>query len=103
LQQEPRVYRPGVYAEFDLLGMRLGIFCPKDAFGDEFGDSRGGRMSICWEVEDLEGALAHLRAIGHGPVAAVERASHGREIFVHDPDGNRLILHQSTANTNPLR
>ncbi|MEG3439643.1 VOC family protein [Pannus brasiliensis CCIBt3594] len=103
LQREPDFYKPRVYAEFELSGMKLGLFCPKDTNREEFGDSRGSGMSICWEVEDLDEAIAHLVATGRAPTTEIGHASHGREIYIYDPDGNRLILHQSIANTNPLR
>ncbi|MBD0267928.1 MAG: VOC family protein, partial [Cyanobacteria bacterium Co-bin8] len=47
------------------------------------------------EVVDLEGAIAHLTTLGYPPPGPVMIASHGREIYAYDPDGNRLILHQS--------
>jgi catechol 2,3-dioxygenase-like lactoylglutathione lyase family enzyme len=103
LQQEPDFYKPSVYAEFRLLGMKLGIFCPKEANRGEFSDSRGSGISICWEVEDLDEAIAHLHQLGYPPKDPIYQASHGREIYAYDPDGNRLILHQSIASTNPLR
>lgn len=97
LQREPDFYKPLVYAEFRLIELKLGIFCPKESNRSEFGDSRGSGMSICWEVEDLDGAIAHLVAIGRASATEISHASHGREIYVYDPDGNRLILHQSIA------
>jgi catechol 2,3-dioxygenase-like lactoylglutathione lyase family enzyme len=103
LQREPDFYKPSVYAEFRLSGMKLGIFCPKEANRGEFGDSRGCGMSICWEVEDLDEAIAHLSELGYPAQDPIYQASHGREIYAYDPDGNRLILHQSIASTNPLR
>ena len=54
---------------------------------------RGG-MSLCLEVKDLEGAIAHLVAIGYPTSGEIIVASHGREIYAYDPAGNRLILHQ---------
>jgi predicted enzyme related to lactoylglutathione lyase len=85
---EPAVYLPQVYAEFDLPGLRLGIFKPKDVA--EFGGT--GNMSLCVEVADLEAAIACLSALGQPPPGAIKVASHGREIYAYDPLGNRLIL-----------
>jgi catechol 2,3-dioxygenase-like lactoylglutathione lyase family enzyme len=102
-QQDPDVYISLVYAEFRLHGMKLGLFCPKESHRGEFGDSRGSGMSICWEVESLDEAIAHLTRMGYAPTTEISHASHGREIYVYDPDGNRLILHQSIAKTKPLR
>jgi predicted enzyme related to lactoylglutathione lyase len=103
LQQEPSPYIPAVYAEFRLINLKLGLFCPKKSQGDEFSDSRGSGMSICLEVESLENAIEHLLKIGYPPSQEIVTASHGSEIYIYDPDSNRLILHQSTAKTNPLR
>jgi hypothetical protein len=54
-------------------------------------------------VESLEKALDHLSEIGYGARGEISQASHGPEIYIYDPDGNRLIFHQSTAKTNPFR
>jgi predicted enzyme related to lactoylglutathione lyase len=103
LQQEPQPYLNAVYAEFRLVNLKLGIFCPKESHKPEFSDSRGSGMSICLEVENLEMAIEHLSQIGYPPSQEITIATHGREIYVYDPDGNRLILHQSTAKINPFR
>lgn len=95
LRQEPKPYIPNVYAEFQLPGLRLGIFKPKQTNQSEFENSVKSGMSLCLEVSDLEGAIAHLTALGCPPPGEILTASHGREIYAYDPDGNRLILHQS--------
>jgi hypothetical protein len=46
-------------------------------------------------VENLEQAIAHLTSLGFPPASEILLASHGREIYACDPDGNRLILHES--------
>lgn len=95
LHQEPKPYIPHVYAEFQLTGLRLGIFQPKPTHLEEFANSIHSGMSLCLEVEHLEDAIAHLTRIGYPPPGAITTASHGREIYAYDPMGNRLILHQS--------
>ncbi len=95
LGQEPKPYIPNVYAEFQLPTLRLGIFKPKQTNQSEFENSVKSGMSLCLEVSDLEGAIAHLTALGYPPPGEILTASHGREIYAYDPDGNRLILHQS--------
>ncbi|MDJ0690448.1 MAG: VOC family protein [Xenococcaceae cyanobacterium MO_188.B32] len=95
LQQKPQPYIPNSYAEFDLLGLRLGIFQPQKESLVEFVNSQNTTMSICLEVENLAAALAHLNSIGYPPPGEIISASHGREIYAYDPLGNRLILHQS--------
>jgi predicted enzyme related to lactoylglutathione lyase len=97
LKQDPPVYLPQVYAEFHLQGLRLGIFQPKDNHNEEFTQARLSRMSLCLEVEAIESAIAHLTQLGYPPPGQVITASHGKEIYAYDPDGNRLILHQSQS------
>ncbi len=94
LAQEPKSYTPYVYAEFQLRGLRLGIFRPQQMNRSEFEQAKSG-MSLCLEVNDLKGAIAHLSALGYPPPGEILTASHGIEIYAYDPDGNRLILHQS--------
>ncbi|MEC4985466.1 MAG: VOC family protein [Oscillatoria sp. PMC 1068.18] len=94
LNQDPQLYFPQVYAEFQLKGLRLGIFHPKANHDREFADSTASGMSLCFEVENLETAIASLDALGFPPPGEITLASHGREIYAYDPAGNRLILHQ---------
>lgn len=93
--QEPKQYIPNVYTEFQLPGLRLAIFKPKETNQSEFENTIKSGMSLCLEVSDLSEAIAHLNAIGYPPPGKILIASHGREIYAYDPDGNRLILHQS--------
>jgi predicted enzyme related to lactoylglutathione lyase len=95
LQQEPHVYLPNAYAEFQLPGLRLGIFQPKPTHQSEFQQPKQSAISLCLEVEDLEAAIQHLEAIAAPAPGEVVLASHGREIYAYDPEGNRLILHQA--------
>lgn len=92
--QPPTVYLPRVYTEFQLPGLRLGIFKPKAEHQPEFAASSSGGMSLCIEVEQLETAIEHLTQLGYPPPGAIITASHGREIYAYDPAGNRLILHE---------
>lgn len=94
LDQPPQPHLPDRYAEFQLPGLRLGIFQPKQGNEAEFAGTRG-KISLCLEVENLEAAIAHLTALGYSPPGEVAIASHGKEIYAYDPDQNRLILHQS--------
>jgi predicted enzyme related to lactoylglutathione lyase len=95
LDRQPNPYIPNVYAEFQLSGLRLGIFNPKQNNLQEFENSAQSGMSLCLEVENLEDAIAHLTSMGYAPPGEITTASHGREIYAYDPAGNRLILHQS--------
>jgi predicted enzyme related to lactoylglutathione lyase len=95
LDREPVSYRDRVYAEFTAGGLRLGIFYPHRSHLPEFEHSHLAKMSICWEVSDLEAALDRLRKMGYQPPGEIINASHGREIYAYDPDGNRMIIHES--------
>ena len=86
-----------VYAEFPLSGLRLGIFCPQFSNRDEFGHPHQSGMSLCLEVDSLERSIDKLTQLGYPPSGKITTASHGREIYAYDPDGNRLILHQSAS------
>jgi len=94
LEQEPIVYRPPIYAEFQLEKLRIAIFQPKPERQAEF-DNHSSGLSFCLEVVDLEKAIACLSDLGYPPPGEIITASHGKEIYGYDPAGNRLILHQS--------
>jgi len=100
LNQQPKPWIPNVYAEFQLPGLRLGIFNPKEKHRIEFENSAQSGMSLCLEVDDLEEAIAYLTSLGYPPPGEITTASHGREIYAYDPAKNRLILHQSTRSTS---
>jgi hypothetical protein len=100
LVQKPVVLITNVYAEFNLVGMRLGIFKPKNTNESEFEAVSKSKMSLCLEVSNLEDAIAHLTALGYPPSGNISIASHGREIYAYDPDGNRLILHQAVRGSH---
>jgi predicted enzyme related to lactoylglutathione lyase len=91
----PQPCIPDVYAEFSMTGLRLGIFYPKSTNRDEFGKPSQSGMSLCLEVDNLERSIDKLTQLGYAPLGQITTASHGREIYAYDPDGNRLILHQS--------
>ena len=93
----PQPYIPQVYAEFAVAGVRLGIFCPKPSNHDEFGHPSQSGMSLCLEVDNLDRSIDKLAQLGYPPSGKISTASHGREIYAYDPDGNRLILHQSAS------
>lgn len=92
---EPHAFVPAKYAEFKLPGLKLALFQPQLTNQAEFTAPNSGAMSLCLEVANLEGAIAHLTAMGYPPIGIPTEASHGREIYAYDLDGNRLILHES--------
>jgi predicted enzyme related to lactoylglutathione lyase len=95
LEQEPKKLIPHIYAEFQIPSLKLGIFQPKPANEPEFITNAQSPISLCLEVNNLETAISHLKSLGCPPPGEISTASHGQEIYAYDPDGNRLILHQS--------
>lgn len=94
---EPAVFLPDRYAEFPLPQLRLAIFRPKGGrMPPDSSTPVPSGMAICLEVPDLDQAIAHLTHLGYPPSGNVQIASHGREIYAYDPEGNWLILHQSS-------
>lgn len=51
-----------------------------------------GALELCLTVTDLDQAHEQLAA-DYQP-SAIQSASHGREFFIKDPDGNRIIVYQ---------
>lgn len=99
LQLKPEKYLTNVYAEFVYQELRLAIFKPKIDNIAEFNNSQGSGMSICLEVADLEDAIAFLAKIGDPPSTDILVSSHGKELYVYDPSGNRIILYQKNNET----
>lgn len=103
LGQEPHPFSPERYAEFQLPGLRLGIFRPRADNMAEFAQSHQSGFSLCLEVDNLDRAIAEFKQsqLAIDP-SAIQTASHGREIYLYDPAGNRVILHQSTTNVHSI-
>ncbi|MEM8675425.1 MAG: VOC family protein [Cyanobacteria bacterium P01_G01_bin.67] len=95
LQQQPTVYRPLTYGEFQLKKLRIGIFQPKPEHQAEFNHNGKSSISFCLEVASLEEAISCVSNLGYPPPGKIIEASHGQEIYAYDPTGNRIILHQS--------
>jgi predicted enzyme related to lactoylglutathione lyase len=91
-QTPPLTYQADRYAEFDLAGLRIGIYKPKAS--EATAPQPYPRLSLCLEVSDLEAAIAHLTQSGYPVPAGIQTVSHGREVYAYDPDGNRLILYE---------
>jgi predicted enzyme related to lactoylglutathione lyase len=97
LNQLPQPYQRDRYAEFHLQGLKLAIFKPRPDQAAQFGPSFSSPASLCFEVVDLEAAIAHLVRCGYPPRGPIMTASHGREVYAYDTDGNRLILYQRSG------
>lgn len=95
LGQVPSPLLSQQYAEFKLPGLRLALFAPQTGHRTEFDQPHRSAMSLCLEVVSLEAAIARLTTMGYPPPGKIITASHGQEIYAYDPDGNRIILHQT--------
>lgn len=83
------------YAEFQLGTLRLGLFKPATTNEAEF-PTRTSSLSLCVEVDDLDSFIKRLRSLDIPVPGSMTTASHGREIYIYDPLGDRLILHEQT-------
>jgi predicted enzyme related to lactoylglutathione lyase len=92
LGQSPDPYRSGIYGGFRLPGLDLGIFRPAQEREAEFAPPSCS-LGICLEVQNLDEAFAAMSGPAYN-TSEIISASHGREFYLTDPDGNRIILHQ---------
>jgi predicted enzyme related to lactoylglutathione lyase len=92
LGQSPDPYRSGSYAGFRLPSLELGIFRPGVDREQDFAPPSHS-LGICLEVLNLDEAFAAL-SVSEYETSELIAASHGREFYLADPDGNRVILHQ---------
>lgn len=98
---EPTLIIPQKYSEFQLNSLRLAIFTPKPDHQHEFMHPHQSPLSLCVTVANLDHAIAHLHKIEYPHSTEINTASHGREIYIYDPDGNRIILYQPFAVVSP--
>ena len=89
----PQQVLRGKWASFHVPGCRLVLWSTEA----QVEPSRSA-VQICFQVESLERALASLPAgiVPGEPICAI----HGQEAFVHDTDGNRLILYEPEKPTH---
>jgi predicted enzyme related to lactoylglutathione lyase len=95
--QAPDPYRQSSYAEFSLPKLRLAIFQPHADYAGEFIPQTKGSVSICLQVSDLPAVVEQLEIISHPPSSPVIATSHGWELYIYDPDGNRVIVYQKKS------
>ena len=111
LKQDPTSQISNIYAEFTIVGLRLGIYKPRATERSSFFITQENLtqenvtqednlsfpiLSLCLEVEDLEAAIAHLAQLDCS-LGEIITAPHGQEVYAYDPDGNRLIFFQPAA------
>lgn len=77
------------WVEYDLAGQTLALAKASDQWKP---DPDGG--GACLEVEDLDRAVAHVKAAGVRVVLDIQDYPVCRLALIADPDGNTLALHQ---------
>lgn len=96
-QQEPQIFTPEKYAEFEAFGIRLGIYRPTVEESPEKAPiTLFPAVSLCVQIEKLEEAIALLDRID-AFISEIRTMSHGREAYAYDPDGNRIILYEPNS------
>ena len=96
LQTKPTVNTPS-YAELSISNVKIAIFQPSADNASEFAAVSSGAMSFCLEIDNLDAVVSYLTDLGYSIPREIMQTSHGREIYAYDPDGNRVILHQSPS------
>ena len=62
---------------------------------DDAGEAPAGRFRhLAFEVEDIEAAAASLRSRGYASTVRRGRTDQVLQLFIDDPDGNRVELQQ---------
>jgi predicted enzyme related to lactoylglutathione lyase len=89
-------FKPGDMAseqwvEFETAGVTFGI-----GRGESLDLKPGSACSVAFEVSDIDGEVARLKARGV-EMTPVWDSPGCRACFLKDPDGNRIALHQRKA------
>ena len=77
--------KPDKWAFFKLPGVHLVIWADTQTHSP-------GPLELCLQVANLEATMSQLHELG--PCSPIQTASHGRESFLKDPNGNTIILYQ---------
>lgn len=99
LGREPAERIGDYYAAFELPEVRLGIFRPREQNSQDFENPVANQagLSLVFYVPDLPKAMETVLALGHPAPGPVAENSKGREVYVFDPTGNRIILFEKYA------
>lgn len=93
LQVDPVAILGESYVEFQLPGLRLGLY---HSAHPEFQAHPGGSISLCLQVNSLDRILKST-CLSSQSVSEIRVAFHGREVDIRDPEGNRIVLHEPSA------
>jgi predicted enzyme related to lactoylglutathione lyase len=92
LQQAPQALQPDRYAEFRLADCTIALYAPRTT--EPPIPQPYPSLSLCLHVKDLTRAIAHLQAMHIAIPSGIQHSGHGREIYIADPNGNRIILYE---------
>ncbi len=92
LQCPPQALQPDRYAEFRLSDCTIALYAPRPAetpIAQPYPS-----LSLCLHVQSLASAIARLTALNHPIPDGIQHSSHGQEVYLYDPNGNRIILYE---------
>ena len=70
-------------------GQQLAIYQPSKQRPQP---AQHGRLALCLPSANLERSLEQALAQGASALEAIRHESFGREVWIEDPEGNRLLL-----------
>jgi catechol 2,3-dioxygenase-like lactoylglutathione lyase family enzyme len=94
LQMPPQVLQPDRYAEFVLPGCTIALYAPRAAEIPQPRSDPHPSFSLCLDVTSLANAIARLTALKYPIPHGIQPSRHGQEIYLYDPNGNRIILYE---------
>jgi catechol-2,3-dioxygenase len=95
LQRSPQVLQPDRYAEFWLTdGLVIALYAPRPAESPSSQGDPYPSLSLCLHVRSLAGTIDHLQAMDIAMPSGIQHSNHGQEIYIADPNGNRIILYE---------
>jgi len=80
---------PGTEQTIELIAFR-GV----PAGREDDAPTRVGHGHVCFEVDDLDAALAHVEALGAAAIGEVVRFPEGRAVYVREPAGSVFELEE---------
>ncbi len=84
------------FVEFDLGNDQWFTLMPEDFAGRPAGSGAG----VVFEVDDIDAALASVRAVAKSADEAPTDYGHCRMASFQDPEGNKVQLHQHTGSAH---
>jgi predicted enzyme related to lactoylglutathione lyase len=92
LQLAPQVLQPDRYAEFGLPDCTMALYAPRATENPI--PQPYPSLSLCLHVNSLAAAIARLESLNIAIPEGIQHSTHGQEIYIADPNGNRIILYE---------